>query len=61
LCPPDPVLPPEHTKDGMTMMTSLTPLVTGGVDAHTDTHHAAVLDGQGRLLGTKAFATTARG
>jgi transposase len=32
-----------------------------GVDAHTDEHHAAVLDAQGRLLGTAAFPTTAAG
>ena len=35
--------------------------VTAGVDAHTDTHTAAVLDAQGRLLGTQAFATNAAG
>lgn len=35
--------------------------VVAGVDAHTDEHHVAVLDGQGRLLGTAAFATTADG
>lgn len=35
--------------------------VVGGVDAHTDEHHVAVVDGQGRLLGTAAFPTTAQG
>ncbi len=35
--------------------------VVAGVDAHTDEHHVAVLDRQGRLLGTAAFATTADG
>jgi transposase len=36
-------------------------LVTGGVDAHSDTHHAAALDERGRLLGDSAFATSAEG
>jgi transposase len=35
--------------------------VIAGVDAHTDEHHLAVVDMQGRLLGTTAFATTAEG
>jgi transposase len=43
------------------MMTTTAPRVTGGVDAHTDSHHAAALDERGRLLATAAFATTARG
>ena len=32
-----------------------------GVDAHTDEHHVAVLDGQGRPLAAAAFPTTADG
>jgi transposase len=32
-----------------------------GVDAHTDEHHLAVLDGQGRLLATAAFPASAAG
>ena len=32
-----------------------------GVDAHTDEHHVAVVDLQGRLLGAAAFPTTAEG
>jgi transposase len=36
-------------------------LVAGGVDAHSDSHHAAALDGRGRLLGDSAFATSAEG
>lgn len=32
-----------------------------GVDAHTDTHDAAVLDGCGRLLATRAFRADAAG
>ena len=35
--------------------------VVGGVDAHTDEHHVAVVDLQGRLLGASAFPTTAAG
>jgi transposase len=35
--------------------------VIGGVDAHADTHHAAVLDDRGRLLATKSFPVTAAG
>ncbi len=33
--------------------------VIGGVDAHAQTHHAAVLDGRGRLLATRAFEVSA--
>jgi transposase len=32
-----------------------------GVDTHADTHHAAVLDPAGRLLGSKQFTATAAG
>jgi transposase len=35
--------------------------VIGGVDTHADTHHAAVLDGTGRLLGDHEFPATAAG
>jgi transposase len=35
--------------------------VVAGVDAHTDEHHIAVLDLQGRLLGATAFATNPEG
>ena len=42
-------------------MTEIRRLVTGGVDAHTDSHHVAALDERGRLLGDAAFATSARG
>jgi transposase len=37
------------------------PVVVGGVDAHADTHHAAVLDARGALLATAQFAATAAG
>lgn len=36
-------------------------VVIGGVDTHADTHEAAALDDQGRLLGVREFATTGRG
>ncbi len=42
-------------------MTEIRRLVTGGVDAHADSHHAVALDEQGQLLGDAVFATTARG
>jgi transposase len=45
----------------MNSMTRAGGLVTGGVDAHTDTHDAAALDEQGRLLGVRTFATTPDG
>ena len=35
--------------------------VVGGVDAHADEHHVAVVDLQGRLLNATAFPTTAAG
>jgi transposase len=37
------------------------PMVTVGVDTHTDVHVAAVLDQTGRLLGTRDFSATMRG
>jgi transposase len=45
----------------MHSMTQLPTVVTGGVDAHADTHHAAALDRRGGLLGTKGFPTTSEG
>jgi transposase len=42
-------------------MTQIRRVVFGGVDAHTDSHHAAALDEQGRLLGDAAFATSSEG
>ena len=45
----------------MRTMTSPGGSVTGGVDAHTDTHDAAALDERGRLLGTRTFPTTPDG
>ena len=35
--------------------------VTGGVDTHRDTHTAAAIDGQGRMLGHQQFPATAAG
>jgi len=45
----------------MTTMTNLTTAVTGGVDTHGQTHHAAVLDQVGRELGDHEFPTTPNG
>jgi len=42
-------------------MTDQRQVVVAGVDAHTDEHHVAVVDAQGRLLGAAAFPTTAHG
>jgi transposase len=36
-------------------------VVTGGVDTHSRTHHAAALDATGRLLGDAQFPATAAG
>jgi transposase len=36
-------------------------IVIGGVDAHSDTHEAAALDGRGALLSSESFATTFAG
>jgi hypothetical protein len=35
--------------------------VVGGVDSHADTHHAAVLDENGLLLGTASFDVSSAG
>lgn len=45
----------------MDSMTDQTRVVIGGVDAHVDSHHAAALDLQGRLLGSAQFPTTSAG
>ena len=45
----------------MTTMTNTTRAVTGGVDTHGQTHHAAVLDELGRPLGDRGFPTTPAG
>ena len=37
------------------------PMVTGGVDTHAEVHVAAVVDGIGRVLGTREFPATADG
>jgi transposase len=42
-------------------MTSAALDVFGGVDTHGRTHHAAAIDGTGRLLGDAEFAATATG
>jgi transposase len=42
-------------------MTNHTQMVVAGVDAHTDEHHVAVVDAQGRLLGATAFPTSSSG
>ena len=45
----------------MTSMTRIEGPVTGGVDTHGQTHHAAVIDSVGRQLGDCEFPTTPAG
>lgn len=45
----------------MTSMTHNGPQVTGGVDTHGLTHHAAVIDSVGRHLADREFPATIRG
>ncbi|TWH73889.1 transposase [Modestobacter roseus] len=45
----------------MTSMTSTRRVVTVGVDTHSDTHHAAVIDDVGRPLADAGFPTTPAG
>lgn len=45
----------------MTRMTGIEGSVTGGVDTHGDTHHAAVIDGVGRQLADREFPATPPG
>ena len=42
-------------------MTDGSDCVIAGIDAHTDSHHVAVLDSQGRLLATSEFSATTSG
>lgn len=42
-------------------MTDLESYVIGGVDTHKHTHHAAVIDGNGRLLGAREFSSDGGG
>jgi transposase len=42
----------------MTSMATTAVFVTGGVDTHGHTHHAAVLDCIGRQLGDREFPTS---
>ena len=45
----------------MSRMTGKSRAVIGGVDTHADTHQAAALDEQGRLLGVQPFPATEDG
>ena len=45
----------------MTSMTTTAGAVTGGVDTHGDTNHAAVLDGLGKQLGDRGLPRTPNG
>jgi transposase len=50
-----------HERTDTTSMTTTAIEVTGGVDTHRDTHHAAALDQVGRLLGTREFSAEPAG
>jgi hypothetical protein len=45
----------------MTSMATTAVFVTGGVDTHSDTHRAAVLDYMGRQLGARESRRHQRG
>jgi transposase len=45
----------------MTSMTTTSGPVTGGVDTHGQTHHAAAIDQVGRHLADREFPTTPAG
>jgi transposase len=56
------VLPiPQNRKDNGSSMSAATRNVTAGVDTHSRTHHAAVLDEVGRELADREFPATAPG
>lgn len=48
-------------KDGVFRMAARKRPVTGGVDTHGKTHHAAAVDQTGRVLGDRQFPATAAG
>ncbi|MDH6287747.1 transposase [Rhodococcus opacus] len=48
-------------KDGTFRMAKQMRKVYGGVDTHGRTHHAAAIDGTGRVLGDREFAATPAG
>jgi transposase len=50
-----------YTRTDMTSMTHDGPQITGGVDTHGLTHHAAVTDSIGRHLADREFEATIRG
>lgn len=45
----------------MPIVTADTPTVIGGVDTHQDLHVAAVISGDGNVLGSESFSTTRAG
>jgi len=52
-----------HLAEGkqISIMTQINRVVIGGVDTHKDVHVAAVIDEQGRILGTQDFQTNKSG
>src|SRR5680860_1141830 len=73
VCPTQPAMTVHSSTEGnssMTSMTSLTPAAKperllgplfGGIDTHKNTHHVAVVDGVGRPVADREFATTPTG
>jgi transposase len=55
------VLMQSHDKEIGMVRNKLSPVVVGGVDTHAATHHAAVLDARGALLGSAQFPATGAG
>lgn len=53
---------PHHDRlDHSTTLTGFAQARYAGVDTHTDTHHAAIIDGMGRRLADAEFVTTIAG
>jgi hypothetical protein len=48
-------------EDDMPSIADVAQAVTGGADTHADTHVFAVVDGVGRVLGTRDFPATDTG
>lgn len=66
LCPPGPVRSSSTNREGdrsrmAALLTTTQPIIVAGVDAHKDTHHAVVLDGNGVRLADRKFPATLAG
>ena len=54
-------MPHHDSLDHSTTLTGFAQARYAGVDTHTDTHHAAIVDGMGRRLADAEFVTTSAG